>query len=224
MIGLLFIVFIMIVMFVVTKGFIRFSKLLSAQLTFLIIGIYALLGLCSFVYLASAKEQHIEPMSKALEDKRFIQSEQMDSDIREGDMDKIDPSYILATYVVEAQSTELFYRPNEENDLIAYIKYRDDLDSNEIRVTVYKNFLNYNGYDIDVNSNFNVAIVNDIFYITSGYQNLKIANVMGQLSLIEQGFSSSGYSIAGFPIVLIEVPNHITIHDEYDSLITIFNY
>lgn len=221
MIGLLFIVFIMIVMFVVTKGFIRFSKLLSAQLTFLIIGIYALLGLCSFVYLASAKEQHIEPMSKALEDKRFIQSEQMDSDIREGDMDKIDPSYILATYVVEAQSTELFYRPNEENDLIAYIKYRDDLDSNEIRVTVYKNFLNYNGYDIDVNSNFNVAIVNDIFYITSGYQNLKIANVMGQLSLIEQGFSSSGYSIAGFPIVLIEVPNHITIHDEYDSLITI---
>lgn len=221
MIGLLFIVFIMIVMFVVTKGFIRFSKLLSAQLTFLIIGIYALLGLCSFVYLASAKEQHIEPMSKALEDKRFIQSEQMDSDIREGDMDKIDPSYILATYVVEAQSTELFYRPNEENDLIAYIKYRDDLDSNEIRVTIYKNFLNYNGYDIDVNSNFNVAIVNDIFYITSGYQNLKIANVMGQLSLIEQGFSSSGYSIAGFPIVLIEVPNHITIHDEYDSLITI---
>lgn len=219
MIGPLFIVLlIVLVMVVVSKGFIRFSNLLSGQLTFLIIGIYALLGLCSFVYLASAKEQHIEPMSRALEDKRSIQSEQMDAYI-EGNMDKIDPSYILATYVVEAQSTELFFRPNEENDLMAYIKYRDDLDSNEIRVTVYKNFLNYNGYDIDVNSKLNVAIVNDIFYITSGYQNLKIANVMGQLSLVEQGFSKSSYSVGRFPVVLIEVPNHITIHDDYDTLI-----
>lgn len=222
MIGLLLIVLlIMIVMVVVSKGFIRFSKLLSAQLTFLIIGIYALLGLCSFVYLASAKEQHIEPMSRALEDKRDLQSEQMYAYISEGNIDKIDPSYILETYVVEAQSTELFFRPDEENDLMVYIKYRDDLDSNEIRVTVYKNFLNYNGYDINVNSKLNVAIVNDIFYITSGYQNLKIANVMGQLSLIEQGFSRSSYSVGRFPVVLIEVPNHITIHDEYDSLITI---
>ena len=221
-IGLLFIVLIIIiVMVVVSKGFIRFGNLLSGKLTFLIIGIYALLGLCSFVYLASAKEQHIEPMSKALEDKRSIQSEQMDAYISEGNMDKIDPSYILATYVVEAQSTELFFRPNEENDLIFYIKYRDDLNSNEIRVTVYKNFLNYNGYDIAVNSKLYVAIVNDIFYVTSGYQNLKIANVMGQLSLVEQGFSRSGYSVGRFPVVLIEVPNHITIHDEYNTLILV---
>ena len=218
---LLIVLIIIIVMVVVSKGFIRFSNLLSGQLTFLIIGIYALLGLCSFVYLASAKEQHIEPMSKALEDKPSIQSEQMEAYIREGNLDKIDPSYILATYVVEAQSTELFFIPNEENDLMTYVKYRDDLNSNEIRVTVYKNFFNYNGYDIDVNSKLNVEIVNDRLYITSGRKNLKIANVMGQLSLVEQGFSSSGYSVGRFPVVLIEVPNHITIHDDYDTLILV---
>ena len=224
MTGLFLIVLLLIVvMVVIRKGFIRFSNIFSGQMTFLIIGIYVLLGISSFVYLVLAKDQHIEPIPRALEDERVQQSDQMLAHLSEGKMDQIDSSYVLATYVVEAQSTELSFRQNEEDALTAFIQYRDDLDSNEIRVTAYKNFFSYNGFDLtDVSPKLNVDIVDNIFYITSSYKNLKIANVKGQLSVVEDGIHKSrGLYATGFnQVVFIEVPNHITIRDD-DSLIIV---
>ena len=225
MTGLFLIVLLLVVILVIiSKGFIRFSNILSRQMTFLIIGIYVLLGFSSFVYLVLAKNQHIELMPKEIEDERFQHNEQMLAHLKEGKLNQIDSSYVIATYVVEAQSTELKFTPNYENDITAFIQYRDDLDLNEIRVTAYKNFFSYNGYDMtDVSPNLNVEIVDNIFYITSGYKNLKVANVMGQLSILEDSIhkSTGEYAIGFNQVVFIEVPNHITIHDDFDSLITV---
>jgi PRTRC genetic system protein C len=224
MIGLFLIVLLLIgVMVVISKGFTRFSTIFSGQMTFIIVGIYVLLGFSSFVYLVIAKGQHIEAIPKALEGEHSQQNEQMLAHLSEGKMDQIDSSYVLATYVVEAQSTELSFRQNEEDALTAFIQYRDDLDSNEIRVTAYKNFFSYNGFDLtDVSPKLNVDIVDNIFYITSSYKNLKIANVKGQLSVVEDGIHKSrGLYATGFnQVVFIEVPNHITIRDD-DSLIIV---
>lgn len=223
--GLLLIVLLLIVVIVViSKGFIRFSNILSGQVTFLIIGIYVLLGFSSFVYLALANEQHIEAMPRALENEHVQQNEQILAHLREGKLDQIDSSFVSASYVVEAQSTELSFTPNEENVLTAFIQYRDDLESNEIRVTAYKNFISYNGYDMtDFSPKLNVEIIDNILYITSGYKNLKIANVTGQLSILEDGIHKSRgiYATAFNQVVFIEVPNHITIHDDFDSLIIV---
>jgi len=225
MTGLFLIVLLLVViMVIISKGFIRFSNILSRQMTFLIIGIYVLLGFSSFVYLVLAKNQHIESMPKAIEDERFQHNEQIHAHLREGKLDQIGSSFVSASYVVEAQSTELKFTTNYGDDLTAFIQYRDDLDSDEIRVTAYKNFISYNGYDMtNFSPKLNVEIIDNIFYITSGYKNLKISNVTGQLSILDHGIhkSKGEYAIGFNQVVFIEVPNHITIHDDFDSLITV---
>ena len=93
MTGLFLIVLLLVVILVIiSKGFIRFSNIFSRQMTFLIIGIYVLLGFSSFVYLVLAKNQHIELMPKAIEDERFQHNEQIHAHLREEKLNQINSS------------------------------------------------------------------------------------------------------------------------------------